>query len=181
MIGRLLVPLLLLSAALSARPTNERQLLHALEEMRISLVDLQQTVARHKMDIALLEERSAGRSSDPSQQMRRLSEVEKMQTTLAEDMHQLKEHANQASASLQQCYQQISLLQKQLSKFEGLEGTLQSISKAINAGGRMHKVGSGDSLDKIARQYQTTVEALKQRNGLSSNTILIGQELHIPE
>ena len=39
---------------------------------------------------------------------------------------------------------------------------------------------SGDSLSKIANQYDVTVAAIKATNGLSSDIILIGQELLIP-
>ncbi len=181
MIPRLLFLILIVSSSLSARTSTERQTQNALEEMRIAVVDLQQTVARQKMEIALLEERSAGRANDPSQQMRRLSEVEKMQTSLVTDLRQLSDHANGMSATLSDTQKKIALLEKQIARFEELQGTLQSISQAINASATVHKVTSGDSLDKIARKYHTTVEALKQRNGLSDNTILIGQELNIPE
>lgn len=46
--------------------------------------------------------------------------------------------------------------------------------------GQVYKVVSGDSLSKIANQYDVTVAAIKATNGLSSDTILIGQELLIP-
>ena len=46
--------------------------------------------------------------------------------------------------------------------------------------GQVYRVVSGDSLSKIANQYDVTVAALKATNGLSSDTILIGQELLIP-
>ena len=39
---------------------------------------------------------------------------------------------------------------------------------------------SGDSLSKIANQYDVSVAAIRATNGLSSDTILIGQELLIP-
>jgi LysM repeat protein len=46
--------------------------------------------------------------------------------------------------------------------------------------GQVYKVVSGDSLSKIANQYDVSVAAIKATNGLSSDTILIGQELLIP-
>ncbi len=164
------------TATLCAPTTNDMQMQTAIEEMRIAIVDLQQTVAKQKMDIVLLEEK---KSNDPFL-LRRVSEVEKMQQGVADDLRELSEHANQSSAALGEYRQQIAALQKQMSRFEDLQGTLQSISKAINTGNKTHQVTSGDSLDRIARQYNTTVEALKQRNDLTSNTILIGQQLVIP-
>ena len=46
--------------------------------------------------------------------------------------------------------------------------------------GQVYRVVSGDSLSKIANQYNVTVKAIKATNGLGSDTILIGQELLIP-
>ena len=46
--------------------------------------------------------------------------------------------------------------------------------------GQVYRVVSGDSLSKIALQYDVSVAAIKATNGLSSDTILIGQELLIP-
>ena len=42
-----------------------------------------------------------------------------------------------------------------------------------------HKVQSGDVLGKIAQQYNVRVTDIKSWNGLSSNTIRIGQRLSI--
>ena len=65
-----------------------------------------------------------------------------------------------------------------------LKSTLTSLSKAISkqsACGTLHIVRSGDSLERIAKKYNTSVKDLKQVNGLSSHKILIDQELKIPE
>lgn len=43
-----------------------------------------------------------------------------------------------------------------------------------------YTVQAGDSLWRIARRFGTTVEAIKQANGLTGDTILVGQVLQIP-
>ena len=46
---------------------------------------------------------------------------------------------------------------------------------------KAHKVRPGDSLEKIARLYKTSVERIKKANGLEQDLIVVGQELRIPE
>ncbi|GAB5560931.1 MAG: hypothetical protein SynsKO_25780 [Synoicihabitans sp.] len=43
-----------------------------------------------------------------------------------------------------------------------------------------HVVGKGDTLSAIAKNYGTTVGALKTANGLKSDTIRVGQKLAVP-
>ena len=43
-----------------------------------------------------------------------------------------------------------------------------------------HKIKSGDSLLKLAKQYHTTPEIIKQINELSSNRIIAGEHLMVP-
>lgn len=43
-----------------------------------------------------------------------------------------------------------------------------------------HKVVSGDTLFSLAGRYQTSVDDLKRVNGLTSDTIRLGQSLRIP-
>ena len=45
---------------------------------------------------------------------------------------------------------------------------------------RKHVISRGDTLSQIAEQYQVTLNSLRQVNGLSSNSIRIGQVLKIP-
>jgi N-acetylmuramoyl-L-alanine amidase len=46
---------------------------------------------------------------------------------------------------------------------------------------RSVKVVRGDTLSGIASRYSVTLEALKSKNDLSSNSIRVGQVLIIPE
>lgn len=44
-----------------------------------------------------------------------------------------------------------------------------------------HKVRKGESLDKIARRYGTTVSAIRKANGITGDRINVGQTLKIPQ
>ncbi len=53
-------------------------------------------------------------------------------------------------------------------------------SGSSTSGGRTYTVRTGDSLYTIARAFNTSVEAIKNANGLTSDAISIGQVLRIP-
>jgi LysM repeat protein len=57
--------------------------------------------------------------------------------------------------------------------------TASSAAAPANSGG-YHLVRPGDTLSGLARYYGTTIAAIKQANGLTSNTIVVGQRLKIP-
>ncbi|APY08900.1 N-acetylmuramidase [Winogradskyella sp. J14-2] len=50
----------------------------------------------------------------------------------------------------------------------------------VNSGTTIHIVAKGDTLYSLSKRYNTTVDAIKSMNSLSSNTLAIGQELKIP-
>jgi N-acetylmuramoyl-L-alanine amidase len=55
-----------------------------------------------------------------------------------------------------------------------------SPSSGKASGRDVHKVGRGESLSSIARQYGVSVGALKNANQISSNTVRAGTTLTIP-
>lgn len=65
--------------------------------------------------------------------------------------------------------------------WQRLYAVYQSISQnAPSSGSFAYTVQSGDTLWQLSRRYGTTVDAIKQLNGLTSDLILIGQVLKIP-
>jgi len=63
------------------------------------------------------------------------------------------------------------------------ETGLQALAGGTPASGPghiVHVVQPGETLYRIALRYGTTVEAVKAANGLTSNTIYVGQRLRIP-
>jgi LysM repeat protein len=51
---------------------------------------------------------------------------------------------------------------------------------AAPAGGKTHLVSRGDTLSRIAAKYGTTTAAIKQANGMKSDTVVLGTKLRIP-
>lgn len=59
-------------------------------------------------------------------------------------------------------------------------GQVLRIPSSGSSESTVYYVQSGDSLWKIANQFGTTVDAIRQLNGLTSNILQIGQQLIIP-
>ncbi|MBS0635013.1 MAG: LysM peptidoglycan-binding domain-containing protein [Verrucomicrobia bacterium] len=116
--------------------------------------------------------------------------MEKNIDKLVSDLKQFKKHANDSSSSFTEIQkklaeqQEISTLQAQQIKdlenaLRHLTSALQAKSSPVAAAGE-YKVKSGDSLEKIAKEHGTTIEAIRRENNLSKDTIYPGQKLHIP-
>ncbi len=73
---------------------------------------------------------------------------------------------------------QISLLQDALKTF--IDSFNPNIS-AETSSTKAYTVKNGDSLGKIAKAHHTTTQNLRQLNNLSSDKIIIGQKLQVPE
>jgi septal ring factor EnvC (AmiA/AmiB activator) len=122
---------------------------------------------------------------------KKIAQLEKANESLMADLRQFKTHANDTSNSLNQFKSKLSNLERDvngnMSHMKNALESLISISKkgassidisASSATG-VYKVKSGDSLEKIARAHQISVESLKNWNQLTSDRIKIGQELKI--
>lgn len=79
-----------------------------------------------------------------------------------------------------------STLAKEQENRKNLQEAVQTLLEAINGkkdsnkNVTTYKVQSGDSLEKIAKKHKTTIQALKELNGLSKDSIIIGQKLKVP-
>ncbi len=72
-------------------------------------------------------------------------------------------------------YEQIEAIQKHLGDIN-LDIIL---SNAETTNTEIHEVSPGESLGKLAKQYNTTVDLIKQSNGLTNDVIRVGQRLRI--
>ncbi|NGX39773.1 MAG: Peptidoglycan endopeptidase LytF [Chlamydiae bacterium] len=195
-----ILPLLFLLASCTSQiATRAPQSQSALEEMRIALLDVRQAYSAQQMELQLLEERieklkTTEKPNKVSNDLKnRIRQLEKAQEQIKTDLHAFSTHANQTTKSLIDYRKQINTFNKHLSQQENrldeivkLKTTLNSISKAISKQSTpgealLYKVRPGDSLEKIARNYSTSVSDLMNANNLQSSRIIIGQELTIPQ
>ena len=55
----------------------------------------------------------------------------------------------------------------------------QPAARAVRAGIRVHTVQQGDTIGKIARQYNSSIESIRSDNKLKGDMIRVGQKLRI--
>ena len=58
-------------------------------------------------------------------------------------------------------------------------GEILKVPSSFSSGTRTYTVQKGDSLYSIARKFNTTVDSIKTKNNLKTNTLSIGQKLNI--
>lgn len=126
----------------------------------------------------------------------KVSSLETLVQGLITDMKQLKVQANDSVSILSQYKQKIADLEKiiasQAQHMKSLENGLQSlvdvfqakeaVDKVMTKSGdyKKYKVQSGDSLEKIARLHNVSIQALREANHLTNDKIVVGQNLKIP-
>ncbi|MCF7851795.1 MAG: LysM peptidoglycan-binding domain-containing protein [Simkaniaceae bacterium] len=120
---------------------------------------------------------------------KKLDKFEGKQKEILSDLMQLETHANQTIKALGQYKDKIKDLEQSIAFHNEVIaeiGKLKRHFKEISAlhqeghGLRAYTVKSGDSLQKIAKNYNTSIDALKKINELNDDLILVGQELMVP-
>lgn len=195
--------LLLFSSCTSNLVTGikeQRESDYILTEIRTELADLRQQSSHHKVEMQILEEKleklqaakksdGGAKSNDLSRVEKKVSELEHLLEKAKEDLREIASHANQTTSTIAQyrekileCERQIALQSSALDEISKLKGTLKSLSKAMQEtpSVKVHKVKAGDSLERIAKQTGSSIEALRKVNGLTNDRIIIDQELKIP-
>lgn len=126
--------------------------------------------------------------------------LEALTKSLVSDLKQFKTHANDSAAALGQYKQKITDLEKvieqQNQNIDHLQAAMRALSDALMVKDTLstkstadkgdlppgkYRVKNGDTLEKIARAHQTTVQVLKELNGMSSDKIVVGKVINVPE
>jgi LysM repeat protein len=116
---------------------------------------------------------------------RKWTAFEKKQDLNKDGMELLSGHAKETSLALVQFKSRIEELESEIAsqnrKLEAvvrLKNSLETLTKSLKP--KIYKVKPGDSLEKIARVYQTDVVTLKKINELHNDLIVVDQELSLP-
>ena len=195
---------------LKSSPNDEKhQLELTLHEVQTNLDDLRHDINCFQTELQILDGRikyyentlSSLKHHDLEKQQAKIDQLiaqlqvlEKKWLSLEngqkEDLEQiqtLSAHANETTAALSQFRNRIGELEKDIfsqnRKFDEvakLKGHIETLAESFQNNYKIYKVKAGDSLEKIARINQTSVEKIKELNELNQDLIVIGQELKVP-
>lgn len=167
----------------------------------VSYGDLRHEIENHEAEIRMFEERLNTQEEivdslrqqvmDANHENRELvkggviqlegdvSRLENSVKGMAEDLRQLQTHGNDTASLLNQHKRKIEEVEEKMGQ---LQATLQLVLDALQISEKeqVYEVVSGDSLEKIARKHNTTIQKIKELNKLSSDRIYIGQKLKMP-
>jgi chromosome segregation ATPase len=118
------------------------------------------------------------------------------------DLKLLKDRLNESAKMMGRYEERIQKLEKimevQSQNLNNLEAAIDTVIEALEvkhfpmdsksapppssvaSGSKTYKVKPGDTLEKIAKDNQTTIQALKELNQLTKDRIIVGQTLRLP-
>lgn len=148
-----------------------------LHEVQTNLDDLRHDISCFKAELQIIDGRIkysenalVALKQEQAQQIaaleKRWNGVEKNQKS--EEMQKLLAHANETTLALTQFKDRIEELESEI------------LMKGIKPKQETYTVRPGDSLEKIARSHNTSVEKVKKLNNLQNDRIRPNQELAIP-
>lgn len=186
---------------LKSSPDQEHQNELTLHQMKTTIDDLSHDVRCFKADMEILGEKinHAKNHKEIERLNQRQKEVDQIVDTLAsklqglqtqqaqlvKNLEKLSSFSEDTTLSLNQFKQKITNLHKSQKELHLALNQVMSLKYSIKelaslSPDKIYKVLPGDSLEKIARHYDTTVDKLKIENNLNTDLIVVGQELAIP-
>ncbi len=150
------------------------------------LIDQEQTIASLKHQVAELKSGKLDASVQELQNLeKKIHQISKKQDKIVTDLRQLSSHANDTTTALAQYKDKIAQFEKaiqgqnlQLSEIQKIKDGITKLAEAES--GKFYVVKAGDSLEKIARDHHTSVEKIKQVNRMTSDLIVVDQQLSLP-
>ena len=156
---------------------NTYEIEHHVVEGKI--IDQEQTIASLRHQIAELKSGKLDSFVQELQNLdKKLQHVIKKQEKIITDIRQLSSHANDTTTALAQYKDKISEFEKAIHSQNLQLGEIKKMAEAEET--KIYTVKPGDSLEKIARDHQTSTQAIKQLNGMQSDLIVVDQKIQIP-
>ena len=108
--------------------------------------------------------------------------IELQNDHLLSHLNQLQQYATDTTKALIQYKDKIKDIEKTIANNQEIIEQIRwkKNSQKLDKTFKTYVVRPGDSLDKIARQHETTADELKKINQLTHDLIIVGQELVVP-
>ena len=173
---------------------------HELHSARVEINLLEEKLAKQQNALSLAKSQEGLKqnekktyASDLDALGKKIDRLEKILDKAMADVRNLSANDNKAIARIQELESAIALQDKKFEEIAKLKNTLTTISKAIGQSvqnaqrekavsdplDQTYIVKAGDSLEKIARDHNTTVDAIKKLNQLPNDKIIVRQKLKI--
>lgn len=122
----------------------------------------------------------------------KIAHLESLNKSLIADMSQLKNHVNSFTDSLTQYEQKIRELERKMTvQSQNIDNMQEAIRSLVDAmqfkesknyiapegSSKVYRIKAGDSLEKIARNNNTTVKALKEINHLTNENRIVADQI----
>lgn len=104
----------------------------------------------------------------------RIASLEQTSKALSSDLKKMSDH-------LQENKQKLLEMDKNFSNLQSAVASLiEAFQEKTEGNATRYTVKNGDSLDKIAKAHHTSVQAIKEYNGMNSDKIIVGKTIKIP-
>ena len=196
--------LILDTAWAARRPSYEENQSVVLREILDTVEDLRHEVKNHEAEIRMFEEKFKTQEEIIDALRQQVSEAVKitkdslkLQSTAFESKlaNQEKTQVNDLNGILTDYKRRIVELEKTIEmqnhNLENLQAAMKALTEVLQgknggsndkvAEGTIYRVKSGDILEKIAKQNNTTIKKLKELNNLKNDQIIVGQKLQLAE
>lgn len=148
------------------------------------LIDQEQTISNLKQQVSDLKLGKLESFMQELQAMdKKIGAITKRQDKILSDIRQLSSHANDTTTALSQYKEKIAQFERAISlQNEQLKDIAKIREQLVQMADseKLYTVKAGDSLEKIARAQNTTVEEIKKINHLTTDLIVVGQEIRLP-
>lgn len=187
--------------------SDKQQMEFSVQKLKNEIEDLKQEMKAHQIEVGILEGKimnheedlgylqaqdmpgkNGGRSLDSSFLMeKKILEIERTLELIVKRFDRIeiesKEIAKSVGVYKQRFQDYEKFLQSQNDSIQELGRIKKSLKERNDDSGdtTSYRVRAGDSIEKIARQFGTTPEALKKLNQLHNDLILVGQEIRVPK
>ena len=194
-------------ASLNSSPKEEKhQMELSLHKVRTELEDVKHNLNSYEIEHHVFEGKLLDQEETISALKKQISEINqdklesfqeevaniekkcqqfvKKQEKITSEVRQLSSHANETTLALAQYKDKMAQFEKLISaqkeQLQEINKIKESLGAFTQASIKSYVVKSGDSLEKIAREHGLTVEQIKHHNSMSSDLIVVGQEIQIP-